>query len=114
MGRGGLPCSFLKIGKKCPNFRGKCPVVVIYVLNFSFKMQFLRVSRRKNRTLSPAGPLFLVLYMIAYQSALISRKLSCPKNFLVTRLIECMKILKVAFTMIGINERFDLKALKKR
>ena len=49
-------------------------------------MQFLRVSRRKNRIFSPEGPFFLVLYMIVYQSALISKKLLCPKNFLVTRL----------------------------
>ena len=61
-------------------------IVVIYVLNFSFKMQFLRVSRRKNRRFFPAGPFFLALYMITYQSAPISRKLPCPKNFRVTRL----------------------------
>ena len=29
-----------------------------------------------------------MLYMIAYQSALISRKLPCPKNFLVMRLLS--------------------------
>ena len=50
-------------------------------------MQFLRISRSKSWRFSPAGPFFLVLYMIAYQSALISRKLPCPKNFLVTRLM---------------------------
>ena len=55
--------------------------MVIYALNFSFKMQFLRVSRRKNRIFLPAGPFFLLLYMIAYQSTLISRKLPCPQNF---------------------------------
>ena len=61
--------------------------MVIYVLNFSFKMQLLRVSRKKNRRFFPAGSLFLVLYMITYQSALISRKLPRRKNFLVTRLV---------------------------
>ena len=72
-------------------------IVVIYVLNFSFKMQFLRVSRRKNQRFFPAGPFFLVLYMIAYQSALISRKLSCPKHFLVTGL-SLLMIRLVSFT----------------
>ena len=52
--------------------------MVIYGLNFSFKMQFLRVSRNKT------GNFFLVLYMIIYQSALIPRKLPCPTKFLVT------------------------------
>ena len=76
-------------------------IVVIYGLNFLFKMQFLRVSRRKNRRFFPAGPFFLVLYMIVYQSALIPRKLPCPKKSLVTRLIvvsfqliTCRKICK--------------------
>ena len=27
--------------------------------------------------------------------------------------IECLKIFKVAFTMVGINERFDLRASKE-
>ena len=69
-------------------------IEVIYVLNFSFKMQFLRVSKRKNWTFFPAGPLFLVLYMIAYQSALIFRNLPSPKNFLVTRLVFIKVILQ--------------------
>ena len=60
----------------------------IYGLNLSFKMQFLRVSRRKNRRFFTAGPFFLVLYMSVYQSALIPRKLPCPKKFLVKRLIN--------------------------
>ena len=50
-------------------------------------MQVLRVSRRKNLRCFPVEPFFLVLYMITYQSALISRKLPRRKNFLVTRLV---------------------------
>ena len=84
---GGLPCPFSKIGKKCPNFVEKCPDCGHRRLSFSFKMQFLRVSRRKNRRFFPAGPFSLVLYTIVYQSALIPRKLPCPKKFLVTRLL---------------------------
>ena len=53
-------------------------------LNFLFKMQFLRVNRRKKQRFFPAEPFFLVLYMIVYQSALIPSKLPCPKKFLVT------------------------------
>ena len=34
----------------------------------------------------PAGPFFLVLCMIVYQSALIPTKFPCPKKILVTRL----------------------------
>ena len=80
------PCLFSKIGKKCPNLGKNALIVVIYGLNFSFKRQFLRVSRRKNRRFFPAGPFFLVMYMIVYQSALIPRKLFYPKTFLVTHL----------------------------
>ena len=74
------PLPFSKIGKKCPN----AVIVVIYGLNFSFKIQFLRISTRKNRRFFPAGPFFFVLYMIVYQSVLTQRKLPCPKKFLVT------------------------------
>ena len=61
-------------------------ITVIYGLNFSSKMQFLKVSWRKNRRFFPAVPFFFVLQMIIYRSALIPRKLPCPKKFLVTRL----------------------------
>ena len=49
-------------------------------------MQFLRVSRKKTEIFPAGQNLFLVLYMIVYQSALIPRKLPNPKKFLVTRL----------------------------
>ena len=58
-------------------------------------MKLLRVSRRKNWRFFPAGSFFLVLCMITYQIALISIKLPCLKNFLVTRLMKdnlCQKI----------------------
>ena len=46
---------------------GKTLIVVIYGLNFLFKVQFLRVSRRKNRRFfPPAGPLFFVLQTIVF------------------------------------------------
>ena len=98
-GRGvGLPCPFSKIGKNCPNFGGNVVIAVIYWLNFSFKVQFLRVSRRKNRRFFHAGPFFFVLQMIVYRSALILRKLPCPKKLLVTRLKQ-RAILKIPSTV---------------
>ena len=89
------PLTFLKIGKKCLIFEKNALIVVICVLNFSFKMQLLGVSRRKNWIFFPAGSFFLVLCMITYHSALISRKFPFPKNFLVTCLMKdnlCQKI----------------------
>ena len=67
-----LPYPFSKIWKHCPNVGKKCADCghLRVTLNFSFKMQFLRVSRRKNRRFFPAGSSFLLLYMIVYQSAL--------------------------------------------
>ena len=59
-----------------------------------------RVSKRKNRRFFPAGPFFFVLQMFVYRSALIPRKLRCPRKFLVTRLVLVSKFtfsrLKVA------------------
>ena len=66
-------------------------IVVICRLNFSFKMQFLRVSKRKNWRFYPVGPFFLVFHMVVYQSVLIPSKLPCPKKFLVTPLLREVK-----------------------
>ena len=43
------PALFWNLEKSALIFDKNAQIVVIYVLNFSFKMQFLRVSRRKNR-----------------------------------------------------------------
>ena len=86
-GEGGLPCSFSKIGKKCSNLEKNSVIVAIYGYNFSFKMRYLSVSRRKTHNFFPAEPFFLVLQVNVYHSALIRRKLPCPKKFLVTRLL---------------------------
>ena len=61
-------------------------ISVIYELNVSFKVGFSRVSRTSNQRFSPMGPFFFVLKMILYGSALIPRKLPCPKKPLITRL----------------------------
>ena len=77
---GGLPCPFPKIKKSALNLEKNALTLVICGLNFSFKMQFLRVSRRKNRRFFPVEHFFFVLYMIIYQRALIPSKLPCPKK----------------------------------
>ena len=83
---GGGGVLFQKLEKSAPTLGKDALIVVNYELNFSFEMQFLRVSRWKNQKFYPVGPLFLALYMVVYQSALIPRKLPCSKKFLVTRL----------------------------
>ena len=66
----------------CPNLDKKMP----WLWSSVVKMQFLIVSRRKSQEFFPKRPFFFVLHMIAYQSALIPRRLLWPKKFLVTRL----------------------------
>ena len=50
---------FQKLGKSALILGKNDLIVVIHGLNFSFKMQFLRVSRRKNLTFSLWGISFL-------------------------------------------------------
>ena len=89
--------------------------MVIYGLNFLFKMQFLRASRTKNRRFCSVGPFFLVSLMNVYRSALIPRKPPCPKKFLVTRLkilptpIKYLSKLKCTFKGIFGQHRIYLK-----
>ena len=73
------PALVKKLDKSALIWRKNALIVVIYGLNFSFKMQFLIVSRRKSQEFFPMAPFFFVLYMIAYQSALIPRRLLWPK-----------------------------------
>ena len=68
---------FSKIGKSALILVKNTLIVVIYGLNFSFKIQL-----RKSRRFFLVGP-FFVWYMIVYKSILISRKLPCPQKFLV-------------------------------
>ena len=46
---------FQKLEKSAPIFGKNVVIVVIYGLNLSFKMQFLSISRRKNRRSFSAG-----------------------------------------------------------
>ena len=45
-GRGGLPCPFLKIEKKCPDFGKKWPDYVLPWVKFSIQNVVLRVSEK--------------------------------------------------------------------
>ena len=60
--------------------------MVIHGLNFSFKLQYLIVSRTINQIFFPTDTFFFKLQMIVYQIALIPGKLTCAKKFLVTQL----------------------------
>ena len=60
--RGGTSCSYLKTEAKCPGLRGKKFLIVfIYGLSFSFKMLFLKPSRRKSPKFLLVGSLFHVM-----------------------------------------------------
>ena len=58
MGEGVL-CPFQELEKRASVFWKNVLIVVIYGLNFSFKMQFLRISRRKGWRFFPT--LFFIL-----------------------------------------------------
>ena len=78
----GLPCPFLKIEKKSPNFGKKALIVSILGLNLPFKSV-------------PAGLFFFpCFWRKVYQSALTSQNLLCPEKFLVASLNILMLSLK--------------------
>ena len=72
-------------------------------------MQSLIVPGRKSQEFFPKAPFFFVLYMIAYQSALIPRKFLCPKKFLVTRL--GWLLLLISFALVNIYLYMEQKQL---
>ena len=55
------PALFPELAKSALALEKNDLIVVIYELNFSFKMQFLGISRRKNEWFLPVWPFFLVL-----------------------------------------------------
>ena len=62
-----LSCTFFGNWKKNALVLGKDALIaVIYRLNFSLKVQFLRVYRRKSERFFPAGPFFSMLQMTIY------------------------------------------------
>ena len=85
-GRGTPHLPFFENRKKCPDFGRKGPDCIHLWANFSTLNVFLRVSRRKNSKVFPAGPFFLCFWRNVYQSDLIQRNFPWPEKFLVTRL----------------------------
>ena len=83
--------------------------MVIYGFNFSLKMQFKIVSRRKKMEFFPTAPFFLVLCMIAYQEALIQRQLPCLEKFLVRPL--GWLLLLISFALVNIYLYIQQKQL---
>ena len=78
----GFPCPFLRIEKKCPDFRKKGPDCVHLYVKFTIQNVVLRVSKRKKLQIFSLRDLFFWNFLRnVYQSALISRNLPCPKNF---------------------------------
>ena len=55
------PALSRKLERSSLIFRKNPQIVVIYWLNFSFKMHLLSFSRRRTPNVSPAGPVLLVL-----------------------------------------------------
>ena len=90
---GGLCCPFLKIKKKCPDFAQEGPDCVHPQVKFTIQNVVLRVSRRKNSEIFPAGSFFLEFLAERLWKCRNSRNLSCPEKFLVARLNRYMKIM---------------------
>ena len=76
--RGGLPCPFSKNGK-CVLISGeKCPDYGHIWVNFSFKMQFLRVSRQKDHRFFPCGAFLSCVVGQCLWKCLYSKKTLLP------------------------------------
>ena len=75
----GPPYPFSKLEKRALILGKNAMIVVIYGLNFSFKMKFYGGLHEEKLEIFPCGSFFLVLYIIDYQSTPIPRKLSYLK-----------------------------------
>ena len=77
-------------------------IVAIHGLNFSFKMLFLRVSRRENSKFSLWSFSSLCYRCNIYRTAIIPRKLPCPEKFLVMFLLDrwCQKGIYLVFEIL--------------
>ena len=86
-GVGALPLLFLENWKMCPNLGEKIPWLSLSMGKIShLKENFWQFPVEKIRNFFPAGLFLFVLQVNVYQSALIPRRLPCPKKFLVMRL----------------------------
>ena len=78
----GLSHTFFKIGRKCLILRKSVLILVIFGLNFSFKMQFLSFSRRKNPKFFPVWPFVLEFLMKCLSKCHNSKKTPLPWQIL--------------------------------
>ena len=101
-----LSSTFLKIGRKCSFLGKKVLILIIYRINFSFKMQFLSFSWRKSQKIFPVLP-FIFLFFCP----LTPRKLLYPDKFLVPHLY--LNDLSVDCSRKELNQRFFGRALYK-
>ena len=81
-------------------------ILVIFELNFSFKMQFLS-SGGKTRNFSPFGCLFLSFWWSVFQGAIIEGKLPCPNSWLCV----CTIMIYCGLLHEKIDSRFFSRAL---
>ena len=78
-GIGRLPCPFSETGKSALIWKENFQIAVVYGQNFSFKMKFSWVFRRKNR-------IFFSLWCLSFSCCrwmfieVFPRKLPCPKK----------------------------------
>ena len=88
---------FLQLNKESCFWR-KCPGFIHLWVKFLIENAVLRTSQKKISEIIPCQSLsFACCRLNVYRSTLILRNLSCPQNFLVTRLIS-QNILVVSFT----------------
>ena len=83
---GGLPCPFLKIEKKCPDFAKKCTFCGHLWVKFSHKMQ------EKNTTAFSYGAFALYFLCDTFIKVPLFQETSpAPRKFLVARLTNIVK-----------------------
>ena len=81
----GFPTRFSKLSKSILIFWKNVLIAVIYGLNFSFIVQFLRVLGKKTEVF-PCGIFLICVVDKCFLKDPNSRKLPCPKEFLVMHL----------------------------
>ena len=96
-GREVFPALFPKLGKSALVLGKKCPDCGHLWVKFFISSAVFKSFQEKNRRFFPAGPFFVVLWMIVYRSAIIPRKLPFSKKFLLTRQLLCFVYFKSTY-----------------
>ena len=103
------PALSWKLEKSVLILRKSVLILVIFGLNFSFKMQFLSLPRRKNLKFFLFGLSSFSFWWKVFQSAIIQRKLPCSNS----RLCACTIMTYYELLYKRINSRFFSRALWK-